>query len=241
MSDNKTMQTKVLVVDDEKPIRDMICFALRQSSFECQQAGDAEAAYESICKSRPDIILLDWMLPSTSGIDFARMLNSKDIYQEIPIIMLTAKTEESDKLKGFSAGCDDYITKPFSTRELVARIKAVLRRTQSHSDDNPLSIGGLVLEPGSHRVLINDSEMHLGPTEYRLLKFFMTHAERVYSRAQLLDYVWGETTYIEERTVDVHVRRLRKALEPFKLHHLIQTVRGAGYRLSDKLDQQVAS
>ncbi len=174
------------------------------------------------------------MLPNTSGIDFAKMLQTKDLYQDIPIIMLTAKTEENDKLKGFNAGCDDYITKPFSTRELVARIKAVLKRTQNREHGESLTIDTLTLEPGSHRVIIGDSELHLGPTEYRLLKFFMEHMERVYSRAQLLDYVWGETTYIEERTVDVHIRRLRKVLEPYDLDDLIQTVRGAGYRLSIK-------
>lgn len=228
------MHTSVLVVDDEQPIRDMICFALRQSDFGCQHAESAEQAYDKICNTRPDIILLDWMLPNTSGIDFAKMLQTKELYQDIPIIMLTAKTEENDKLKGFNAGCDDYITKPFSTRELVARIKAVLKRTKNRDHAESLTVDKLTLEPGSHRVKIGDSELHLGPTEYRLLKFFMEHMERVYSRAQLLDYVWGETTYIEERTVDVHIRRLRKALEPYDLDELIQTVRGAGYRLSTK-------
>lgn len=234
------MQINVLVVDDEKPIRDMICFALRQSEYNCTQAEDAEAAYDEICKARPDIILLDWMLPSMSGIDFARMLQSKDIYQDIPIIMLTAKTEESDKIKGFNVGCDDYITKPFSTRELIARIKAVLRRCQGREPGAVLSIDRLSIEPGSHRVQIDDNEIHIGPTEYRLLKFFMTHTERVYTRAQLLDYVWGETTYIEERTVDVHIRRLRKLLEPYNMDYLIQTVRGAGYRLSEKTVEALA-
>jgi two-component system phosphate regulon response regulator PhoB len=227
------MQANVLIVDDEKPIRDMVCFALRQSDFQCIQAASAEDAYDSICKSRPDIILLDWMLPNTSGIDFARMLYAKELYQDIPIIMLTAKTEESDKLKGFSAGCDDYITKPFSTRELVARIKAVMKRSTGKNLGESLTVGRLTLDPASHRVLIDDQEIQIGPTEYRLLKFFMSHPERVYSRGQLLDYVWGETTYIEERTVDVHIRRLRMALAEHQMEQLIQTVRGAGYRLSN--------
>jgi two-component system phosphate regulon response regulator PhoB len=226
------MQTNVLVVDDEKPIRDMVCFALRQSDFECSQASSAKDAYENICKSRPDIILLDWMLPDTSGIDFLKMLYSKELYQDIPIIMLTAKTEEHDKLKGFNAGCDDYITKPFSTRELVARIKAVMKRSSGKEPGAALTIGKLTLDPSSHRVLVDENQIQIGPTEFRLLKFFMTHTDRVYSRGQLLDYVWGETTYIEERTVDVHIRRLRMALEKHQMDNLIQTVRGAGYRLS---------
>lgn len=232
------MRISVLVVDDEKPIRDMICFALPASDFDCRQAEDTDTAYKHIRENRPDIILLDWMLPATSGIDFANMLKAHDIYQDIPIIMLTAKTGENDKLRGFSAGCDDYITKPFSTRELAARIKAVLRRSPQHKAHEPLTIGSLTLEPESHRVTVNAHEIHLGPTEYRLLQFFMTHTERVYSRAQLLDYVWGETTYIEERTVDVHIRRLRKSLQPFALDGLIQTIRGAGYRLSTKPETQ---
>jgi len=228
------MNITALIVDDEKPIRDMVCFALRQSNITCKQAADSESAYEEICSERPDIILLDWMLPDSNGIDFAKMLNSRDIYRDIPIIMLTAKTEEEDKLKGFGAGCDDYITKPFSTRELIARMKAVLGRTKSDTLVDTLSIGKLTLDTATHRVLLNNKEVHMGPTEYRLLKFFMTHTERVYSRAQLLDYVWGETTYIDERTVDVHIRRLRKALEVDNMDKLIQTVRGAGYRLSER-------
>lgn len=226
------MQANVLVVDDEKPIRDMVCFALRQSDFQCSQAASAADAYDNICKIRPDIILLDWMLPDTSGIDFLKMLYSKELYQDIPIIMLTAKTEENDKLKGFNAGCDDYITKPFSTRELVARIRAVMKRSTGKEPGDSIVMGKLSLEPSSHRVQIDGHEIQVGPTEYRLLKFFMTHPDRVYSRGQLLDYVWGETTYIEERTVDVHIRRLRMALSEHDMDSLIQTVRGAGYRLS---------
>ena len=228
------MSIAALIVDDEKPIRDMVCFALRQSNIKCRHAADSESAYQEICTERPDIILLDWMLPNSNGIDFAKMLNSRDIYRDIPIIMLTAKTEEEDKLKGFNAGCDDYITKPFSTRELVARIKAVLKRTSGDIQEETLSIGKLTLDTATHRVLLNNKEIHLGPTEYRLLKFFMTHTERVYSRTQLLDYVWGETTYIDERTVDVHIRRLRMALEIGDMDKIIQTVRGTGYRLSIK-------
>ncbi len=226
------MQTNVLVVDDEQPIRDMICFALRQPDFLCRQAESAEQAYTQICSTLPDIILLDWMLPTASGIDLATMLRKKELYQDIPIIMLTAKTEENDKLRGFGAGCDDYITKPFSTRELIARIGAVLKRAKAQKTGETLTVEQLTLESDSHRVFARDIELHLGPTEYHLLKFLMTHKERVYSRPQLLDYIWGETAYIEERTVDVHIFRLRKALEPYKLDHLVQTVRGTGYRLS---------
>ncbi len=228
------MQTNVLIVDDEQPIRDMICFALRQPDFICRHAESAEQAYAQICSTCPDIILLDWMLPASSGIDLVRMLRTKELYQDIPIIMLTAKTEESDKLNGFGAGCDDYITKPFSTRELVARIGAVLKRTRNQKPGETLTIEQLTLKSDNHRVLVGDTELHLGPTEYQLLKFLMAHMERVYSRSQLLDYIWGETAYIEERTVDVHIFRLRKALEPYKLGQLIQTVRGAGYRLSTR-------
>jgi len=224
----------VLIVDDEKPIRDMVCFALRQADFSCIQAEDAESAYNKISKDRPDIILLDWMLPNASGVDFARMLNARELYRDIPIIMLTARAEEDDKLKGFSAGCDDYITKPFSSRELIARIKAVIRRGKPDKSNDIISIDNLHLDPSSHRVKLDEKEIHIGPTEYRLLKFFMTHPERVYSRAQLLDFVWGETTYVEERTVDVHIRRLRKSLEAGNMDKIIQTVRGAGYRLSAK-------
>lgn len=228
------MQINVLVIDDEQPIRDMICFALRQSDFICRQAENAEQAYAQICSTRPDIILLDWMLPAASGIDLVRVLRKKELYQDIPIIMLTAKTEENDKLKGFGAGCDDYITKPFSTRELVARVGAVLRRTRNQKPGETLTAEQLTLESDNHRVFVGDTELHLGPTEYQLLKFLMAHKERVYSRSELLDYVWGETTYIEERTVDVHIFRLRKALEAHELGHLVQTVRGAGYRLSTR-------
>lgn len=234
------MQTNVLVVDDEKPIRDMVCFALRQQDYNCIQAADTEAAYDQICRKYPDIILLDWMLPSMSGVDFVGILRARNIYQNIPIIMLTAKTEESDILKGFYAGCDDYITKPFSTRELIVRIKAILRRSQDRNPSSAIIIGKLLLDPSSQRVMIDSIELHPSPTEYRLLKFFMTHSERVYTRIQLLDYVWGETTYIEERTVDVHIRRLRKLLAPYKMDYLIQTVRGAGYRLSEKPDKALA-
>ena len=226
------MQTSVLVIDDEQPIRDMICFALRQPDFICRHAESAEQAYARICSERPDIILLDWMLPAASGIDFARMLRTRELYRDIPIIMLTARGEENDKLKGFGAGCDDYITKPFSTRELAARIRAVLKRTRSQKSREILTIAQLTLESDNHRVLVGDTEIHLGPREFDLLKFLMAHTERVYSRAQLLDHIWGEASYIEERTIDVHMFRLRKALKPYKLGQLIQTVRGAGYRLS---------
>ncbi len=227
------MSQTILIVDDEQPIRDMVCFALQQAQYTCRQAEDAEAAVNDIAEQRPDLILLDVMMPRVSGLEFARKLQSRDIYKDIPIIMLTAKTEETDKLKGFDSGCDDYISKPFSTRELIARIKAVLKRSSSSTEDL-LTLPPISLDPQSHRVTANDNEIQIGPTEYRLLKFFLSHIDRVYSRAQLLDYVWGETTYIEERTVDVHIRRLRKILQEYQIEHYIQTVRGAGYRFSDK-------
>lgn len=226
---------QVLVIDDEKPIRDMVCFALRQANLDCVQAPDTATAYQHITRNRPDIILLDWMLPESSGIDFARMLQSREIYSDIPIIMLTARAEEHDKLKGFSVGCDDYITKPFSTRELIARIKAVLKRgAATPGSEDILRIGKLRLDNAGHRVMFDAEEIHMGPTEYRLLQFLMRRPERAFTRSQLLDFVWGETAYVEERTVDVHIRRLRKALEPYEMSGIIQTVRGAGYRLSSR-------
>ena len=229
------MEQRVLVVEDETAIREMIAFALKRAALLPMLAEDARTAQHLIAERLPDLILLDWMLPGASGLEFARRLRREELTREIPIIMLTARGEEDDRVLGLDAGADDYIVKPFSTRELIARIRAVLRRTQPHGDGQTVSIGGLTLDTLSHRVFAQDKPVQLGPTEYRLLAFFMTHPERVYTRGQLLDNVWGRGVYVEERTVDVHIRRLRKSLEPCGLEDYIQTVRGAGYRFSTTL------
>lgn len=221
----------VLIVDDESAIREMIAVALEMADYECLEAADALEAHALIVDRQPDIILLDWMLPGTSGIELARRLKKEETTADIPIIMLTAKVEEDNKVRGLEVGADDYITKPFSPRELVARLKAVLRRATPPGIDTPIEVDGLTLDPSSHRVTTSDHSLTIGPTEYRLLQFFMTHQERVYTRSQLLDQVWGGNVYVEERTVDVHIRRLRKALGE-RHDYLIQTVRGAGYRFS---------
>ncbi|HWS26550.1 MAG TPA: phosphate regulon transcriptional regulator PhoB [Xanthomonadales bacterium] len=226
------MEQRVLVVEDETAIREMIAFALKRAALLPMLAEDARTAQHLIAERLPDLILLDWMLPGASGLEFARRLRREELTREIPIIMLTARGEEDDRVLGLDAGVDDYIVKPFSTRELIARIRAVLRRTQPHGDGQTISLGGLTLDTLSHRVFAHDKPVQLGPTEYRLLAFFMTHPERVYTRGQLLDNVWGSGVYVEERTVDVHIRRLRKSLEPCGLEDYIQTVRGAGYRFS---------
>lgn len=226
------MPGKILIVDDEAAIREMVCMALRQGGFECLQAADARAAHEAMLADLPDLILLDWMMPGTSGVDLARQWRREKATREVPIIMLTARAQEEDKIKGLDTGADDYITKPFSPKELLARIKAVLRRTAPHATDQTLEIAGLSLDPTTHRVHAGGQPLELGPTEFRLLQFFMAHPERVHSRERVLDQVWGSNVYIDERTIDVHVRRLRKALAPSGHDKLIQTVRGAGYRLS---------
>ncbi|MDO8703982.1 MAG: phosphate regulon transcriptional regulator PhoB [Sulfuricaulis sp.] len=226
------MRAKILIVDDESAIRQMICLALTQANHSCLEAADADEAQAKILADKPDLILLDWMLPKISGIEFAARLRREKLTQDIPIIMLTARTEEEDKIKGLDTGADDYITKPFSTRELLSRIKALLRRTAPHAVESPVEIRGLALDPITHRVSTDSRNLELGPTEFRLLHFFMTHPERVHSRERLLDSVWGNNVYVEERTVDVHIRRLRKALTPTGHDRLIQTVRGAGYRFS---------
>lgn len=223
----------VLIVDDEAPIREMIAVALEMAGYECIEAASAQEAHGKVVDKKPDMILLDWMLPGTSGVEFARRLKREELTAELPIIMLTAKGEEDNKVQGLDAGADDYITKPFSPRELVARLKAVLRRSTPQGVEEPIAVGGLVLDPVCHRVMSFEAPIDIGPTEYRLLQFFMTHQERAYSRAQLLDQVWGGNVYVEERTVDVHIRRLRKALGQAH-EHLIQTVRGTGYRFSTK-------
>ncbi len=227
-----TASKRILVVDDEPAIREMVDFALSRAGFEVRHAEDARTALGAIADDRPNLILLDWMLPDISGIDLARRLKKDEAAREIPIIMLTARSEEHDRVRGLDVGADDYVTKPFSPRELVARIHAVLRRAEPEARDEAVEFDGLRLDPVSHRVTAGGEPLALGPKEFRLLHFFMTHADRVFSRGQILDRVWGQNVYIEERTVDVHIRRLRKALEAHGHDRMIQTVRGAGYRFS---------
>lgn len=224
------MSPRILFVEDEPAIREMVEMALTRAGYEVTSAQDTRTAMIRISDHYPDLILLDWMLPGTSGLDLARQIRKDKQTRSIPIIMLTARGAEPDVILGLESGADDYITKPFSPRELVARIKALLRRSAPHSEDEVIEHHGLKLNTGSQRITAGDTEIKVGPTEYRLMLFFMTHPERVYTRAQLLDHVWGQTTYVEERTVDVHIRRLRKALEPFGLAGFIETVRGSGYR-----------
>ena len=225
----------ILIVDDEAPIRDMLRIALEMANYRCLEAEDAQQAHAIVVDEKPNLILLDWMLPGTSGIELARRLKRDELTAAIPIIMLTAKGEEDNKVQGLETGADDYITKPFSPRELVARLKAVLRRTDDLTTMGPIEVEGLCLDPVSHLVTIDNEPVQMGPTEYRLLEFFLTHQDRVYTRNQLLDHVWGGNVYVEERTVDVHIRRLRKALLPAGHDRLVQTVRGTGYRFSSKL------
>lgn len=222
----------ILIVDDEQPIREMVEFSLERSGYRVVEAADAAEARVAIADHQPDLVLLDWMLPDTSGLDLARALRRENLAQEIPIVMLTARTEEEDKVRGLDAGADDYVTKPFGPRELAARINAVLRRAGGEDSDDVLEVGPLRIEAAAHRVLVDERAVHLGATEFRLLKFFVAHPDRVYTREQLLDRVWGPNVYVEERTVDVHIRRLRKALDGTGADRFVQTVRGAGYRFS---------
>jgi two-component system phosphate regulon response regulator PhoB len=217
-------------VDDEAAIRDMIQFALERAEMGVQTAASAQEALLRISEDRPDIILMDWMMPGVSGLELTRRLRKDTYTEDIPIIMLTAKVAEDDKVAGLEAGTDDYIIKPFSPRELLARIRAVIRRSSPTNDRGQLVVGKLTIDTMSRRVLHNGEEIRMGPTEYRLLEFFMSHAGRAYSRSQILDHVWGTNAYLEERTVDVHIRRLRKALEPSDTSQYLQTVRGHGYR-----------
>jgi len=228
------MPIRILIVEDEPAICEMLTFALADSGYVCDVAGDVRRARALVADSNPDLIVLDWMLPGQSGIEFARELKRDAGTRDIPVIMLTARTQEADVVTGLDAGADDYIPKPFSPRELAARIKAVLRRSSPHAAGEELAVDGLRLDPVGHRVRSGEGELKIGPTEFRLLQFLMAHPDRVYSRGQLIDQVWGRNVYIEERTVDVHVRRLREALSPAGKDRLVQTVRGAGYRLSAK-------
>jgi len=224
---------KILIVEDEAPIREMIAFHLARAGYETLEAADCREARQLLADEQPDMAIIDWMLPDMSGLELTRLLKRDKANDDLTIIMLTARADEYDKVAGLESGADDYITKPFSPRELVARIQAVLRRS-SASDGETISSGILQLDSAGHRVSVDSSEVKLGPTEYRLLKFLMTHPDRVYGRAQLLDRVWGANVYVEERTVDVHIRRLRKALASQGADEYIQTVRGAGYRFSTR-------
>jgi two-component system, OmpR family, phosphate regulon response regulator PhoB len=226
------MAAQILIVEDETPIQNLLDVTLRHAGYWADCVSSAEAAQEKIRQTLPDLILLDWMLPGQSGIMLARQLRNDLRTRKLPIIMLTSKAMENDKIAGLDAGIDDYITKPFSPRELLARIKAVLRRSAPEATMEPVQIQGLRLEPTSAKVTADGMAVNMGPTEFRLLHFFLTHTDRVYSRSQLLDLVWGDHVFIDERTVDVHIRRLRKALEPAGYNHFIYTVRGSGYRFS---------
>lgn len=226
------MTANILIVEDEPAIQELLAFNVAQCGFRAIQAFDVAGAVKQVNHALPDLILLDWMLPDTTGVEFARRLRADQRTRNIPIIMLTARTEERDKVMGLESGADDYITKPFSPRELMARIRAVLRRRMPEISEETVQAAGLELSPTTHRVSAKGMTLELGPTEFRILHFFMTHTERVYSRTQLLDQVWGDHVFVEERTVDVHIRRLRQALEPSGLDGLVQTVRGSGYRFS---------
>jgi two-component system phosphate regulon response regulator PhoB len=226
------MSSTILVIEDEPAIQELISVNLSFAGHKVLRAFDAEQAQTLIRAELPDLILLDWMLPGASGLTLAKKLRGEERTRQVPVIMLTAKGAEQDKVEGLNAGADDYITKPFSPKELMARIKAVLRRRAPQLTDDLIKIGTLTLDPATHRVQGADKTLALGPTEFKLLHFFMTHAERVFSRAQLLDQVWGDHVFVEERTVDVHIRRLRKALEPSGHDTHVETVRGAGYRFA---------
>ena len=223
---------RILVVEDEPAIRELLRVNLVDAGYEVQEASDAESAQGLLNAALPDLLLLDWMLPGQSGLAWAKRLRADNRTRDIPIIMVTARSEEADRVAGLEAWVDDYVTKPFSPRELKARIKSVLRRRAPESAQEALSVGPLKLDPVTHRVTVNDDTVIMGPTEFRLLRYLIARPERVHSRAQLLDQVWGDHVYIEERTVDVHIRRLRVALEPFGAADLIETVRGSGYRLA---------
>jgi two-component system, OmpR family, phosphate regulon response regulator PhoB len=225
---------RILVVEDEASIRQMLRLALERAQYQVMEAGDVQAARLKLAEARPDLILLDWMLPGVSGVELARELKGDAQRRDIPIIMVTARAEEEDRVRGLNIGCDDYVSKPFSFPELIARIRAVLRRTLPGGETETLAVAGLQVEHASQRVTARGEPVHLGPTEYRLLHFFVSHPDRVYTREQVLDRVWGHNVYVEERTVDVHIRRLRKALAPFGYDSMIQTVRGTGYRFSEK-------
>ncbi|HGJ5858142.1 phosphate regulon transcriptional regulator PhoB [Arsenophonus nasoniae] len=226
------MVRRILVVEDETAIREMVCFVLEQNGFQTVEADDYDSAIAQLIEPYPALILLDWMIPGGSGIQLIAHMKRDQLTRNIPIMMLTARGEEEDRVRGLEIGADDYLTKPFSPKELIARVNAILRRVSAMASDNVIEMNGLKLDPASHRVMSDATSIEMGPTEYKLLYFFMTHPERVYNREQLLNYVWGVNVYIEDRTVDVHIRRLRKALAVGGHEKMIQTVRGTGYRFS---------
>ena len=226
------MPATILIVEDEPAILELVAASLRRVGHRPVLAESAEQAQRLVDDALPDLVILDWMLPGMSGIRYAQRLRAEERTKDLPIIMLTARGEENDRVGGLEAGVDDYVVKPFSARELLARIRAVMRRSREDDEDGSVAIGPLRIDGAAHRVFAGDAPVQIGPTEYRLLHFFMTHPERVYSRTQLLDHVWGGSVYVEERTIDVHIRRLRKTLEPFGVDGMVQTVRGAGYRFS---------
>ncbi|MGD8588436.1 MAG: phosphate regulon transcriptional regulator PhoB [Chromatiales bacterium] len=227
--------SRILIVEDEAQIREMIRFVLEQEAFAVLEAGNAQEARNQLTAHKIDLILMDWMLPGRSGLEFTRELKQRSDTQGIPVIMLTARAEELSKVDGLNSGADDYVTKPFSPRELIARIRAVLRRSGHHNKHMPIEMGGLYIDPVKHQVSSNGRKLELSPSEYRLLLFFMTHPDRAYTRTQILDQVWGDDTYIEERTVDVHIRRLRKYLSHSEHDRYIQTIRGVGYLFSTQI------
>ncbi|PWC14989.1 phosphate regulon transcriptional regulatory protein PhoB [Brenneria roseae subsp. americana] len=228
------MARRILVVEDEAPIREMVCFVLEQNGYQPVEAEDYDSAVKLLSEPFPELVLLDWMLPGGSGLQFIKHMKREVLTREIPVMMLTARGEEEDRVRGLEVGADDYITKPFSPKELVARIKAVMRRISPMAVEEVIEMRGLSLDPSSHRVTTEEHALDMGPTEFKLLHFFMTHPERVYSREQLLNHVWGTNVYVEDRTVDVHIRRLRKALETSGHEKMVQTVRGTGYRFSTR-------
>jgi two-component system phosphate regulon response regulator PhoB len=224
----------VLIVDDEAAIREMVSLALETAKFNVLEASDSQEGHAIIIDSQPDAVLLDWMMPGTTGLEFLRRLRRDPLTEKIPVILLTAKTSEDSKITGLDSGADDFISKPFSPKELVSRIRAVIRRSTVTEPSEPIKVGEMLFDPESHRVSICDEPVEIGPTEYRMLQFFLTHQERVYSRDQILDHVWGANVYLDERTVDVHIRRLRKAISVAGHEKYVQTVRGAGYRFSTR-------
>lgn len=239
MNDQVTIMPRhtILVVDDETSIREMLAISLESAGYNVLQAENAKTAHSLVLDKHPDLILLDWMMPVTTGLELLRRLKRDEMTDHIPVIMLTAKAEESSKISGLDSGADDYIAKPFSPRELLSRIKAILRRVSREELKNTIVVGGLEFDPLEHRISIAGNLINLAPTEFRLLQFFLTHQERVYSRDQILDYVWGKNVYLDERTVDVHIRRLRKAISVAGHDEYVQTVRGAGYRFSTQLQK----
>jgi two-component system, OmpR family, phosphate regulon response regulator PhoB len=231
------MHTRIVIIEDEKAIREMIRFALQREGHEVIEAADAHEATDRLAETRPDLMIVDWMLPDISGIELIRRFRRDEVLRDIPVIMLTARGEEADKVKGLESGADDYMTKPVAIRELNARIKALLRRSRHFREEEVLEQGPIRLDLAGHQLYVEGKPVHLGQTEYKLLQFFLSHPGRVYSRAQLLDFVWGRNVYVEERTVDVHILRLRKALKPSGMDGVIETVRGAGYRLTEAATQ----